>query len=326
MEMTKDDFEALLDKYLHGQTSPQETKLLDQFFDSYRKPDGAIEEVSEEIKGEILKSIYVSIDRKQKMTAKPVFGIWLRAAAVISFFLVASYFLYSGFIQPEGKVTQQLSAKLKEVHVLRGQKLDIKLSDGSRIRLNANSKLSYPEKFAGEIRKVYLEGEAYFEVAHVASRPFIVQTSHASTQVLGTSFNVLSGHEATEVTLVEGKVNVSTPDGQTAMLTPNLQAKIVRGYERIDTKEVDVDKVIGWKDNTLRFDNISIKDAFNIIENWYDVTIEVKDKSLLNCMITSKYQNESLENVLNSFRFILGIEFTINGQNVLVSGKGCAEK
>ncbi len=121
-------------------------------------------------------------------------------------------------------------------------------------------------------------------------------------------------------------MNVSTPDGQTAMLTPNLQAKIIRGYERIDTKEVDVDKVIGWKDNTLRFDNVSIKDAFNIIENWYDVTIEVKDKSLLNCMITSKYQNESLENVLNSFRFILGIEFTINGQNVLVSGKGCAEK
>jgi transmembrane sensor len=321
MNMTKKDFEALLDKYLQGLASPSETKMLDHFFDSYRDREGDLPEVSEEIKGEILQNIWGSIERNKNISEQHAPVLWLRAAAVVSFFLLASYFLYFRFA--EQKVTPPLIAKLKEVQASKGQKLDIRLTDGSRIRLNANSKISYPEKFTGETREVSLEGEAYFEVAHAASRPFIVHTAHASTQVLGTSFNVLSAPHATEITLVDGKVNVSTPNGHTAMLTPSQQATITKGSNRIETHAVEVEKFVGWKDNTLYFNSITVKEAFYIIENWYNVRIEVKDQRLLNCVITSKYQNESLENVLDSFRFILKMDFTINGENVTVTGKGC---
>jgi ferric-dicitrate binding protein FerR (iron transport regulator) len=321
MKMTKEDFEALFDKYLNDKASPAEIKLLDQFFDSYRNQAGDLDEISKAIKGEILQNIHISIDRNKKISARYAPAVWLRAAAVISFFLLASYFLYGRFSEP--KVTQRLVAKLKVVRALKGQKLDIRLSDGSRIRLNANSRISYPEKFTDEIREVSLEGEAYFEVAHLASSPFIVHTRHANTKVLGTSFNVLSADEATSVTLVEGKVNVYMPNGQTATLTPNRQATIVRGSHRIDTQDVDVEQFVGWKDNTLHFNDVTVKEAFSIIENWYNVKIDVKDPGLMNCVITSKYQNESLENVLNSFRFMLKMDFTIDGQRIIVTGKGC---
>jgi transmembrane sensor len=326
MKMTKKHFEALLDKYLHGSASPDEIKLLDQFFDSYREHNGDVRTVSEEIKAEIFHSIQSSVCEPKKIFAKPAISVLLRVAAIISFFVVASYFLYGRFERNLEPATQPLAVKLKELRTLKGQKLEVKLSDGSRIRLNTNTKISYPEKFANEKREVILEGEAYFEIAHDSIRPFIVHTAHATTRVLGTSFNVLSGPQATAITLVEGKVNVSLPNGQEATLTPNLQATIVREAKQIETHEVDVSKFVGWKDNTLYFNNNTVREAFTIIENWYNVDIDVKDEQLLNCVITSKYQNESLENVLNSFRFILKMDFTINGQQVIVSGKGCSKE
>ncbi len=324
--MTKADFEALLDKYLQGHASPEEIKLLDQFFDSYRNHNGHIEGVNGEIKAEIFHSIQSSVGERKKFVAKPALSIWLRVAAIISFFLVASYFLYGRFERNLEPATQPLAVKMKELRTSKGQKLELKLSDGSRIRLNTNTKISYPEKFANEKREVTLEGEAYFEIAHDSIRPFIVHTAHAKTRVLGTSFNVISGPDATAITLVEGKVNVSLPNGQATTLTPNLQATIVREAKQIETHEVDVSKFVGWKDNALYFNNNTVREAFTIIENWYNVDIDVKDEQLLNCVITSKYQNESLENVLNSFRFILKMDFTINGQQVTVSGKGCSKE
>jgi transmembrane sensor len=323
MKMTKDDFQELLDKYLKGIASPEETKWLDQFFDSYHTSPGEVQQISAEIKEEIFQNIQARVGAS---VTPRTFGFrftpWLRIAAVISFAIITSYFLFRQFaVQDE--VMEPLVAKIKEVRASKGQKLDLRLPDGSRVKLNANSKILYPEKFNGETREVTLEGEGYFDVTHMPSRPFIVHTSHANTQVLGTSFNVLSAGEMTAITLVEGKVNVSLPDGQNALLTPSLQATIVRGSQRIDTHPVDVEKYVGWKDNTLHFNNITVKEAFDAMENWYNVEIEAENPKLLNCIITSKYKNESLENVLNSFRFMLKMDFKIEGRQVTVSGKGC---
>ncbi len=197
MKITKVEFQALLDKYLNGLASPDETKLLDQFFDSYHKKPVAVGEVTEEIKEEILQNIQatIGVDIRNPDSKGRGLQVWLRAAAVVSFVLIASYFLLDRFGLQEKK-TQSLVAKLKEVRASKGQKLDIRLPDGSRIQLNANSTISYPEKFAGEIREVTLKGEAYFDVTHIPSRPFIVRTTYASTQVLGTSFNILHADEA----------------------------------------------------------------------------------------------------------------------------------
>ena len=322
MKITKEEFNELLDKYLSGLSSPKETKLLNQFFDSYRSKPGDLAEISEEVKEEILQNIQVRIGTNFGGTNRGTgFPAWLRFAAAISFFLIASYFLYPYL--PRVEINQPLAAKVKEVSASKGQKLNITLPDGTRIKLNANSKILYPENFPGNTREVTLEGEAYFDVKHNPSRPFIVHTQYATTQVLGTSFNILTTQEAVAVTLVNGKVNVSVLNGKTALLAPDQQAIIARGSTDIVTHKVDVEKYIGWKDNTLRFDHITVAEAFAMMENWYNVEIKVNDPALLDCIITSKYENESLENVMNSFLFMLKMEFKINGRLVSVSGQGC---
>jgi len=238
---------------------------------------------------------------------------------------VASYFVINQF-RSKADAAPQLVVKMEEASTSKGQKMDIELVDGTRIKLNGNSKISYPESFGGNIREVTLEGEAYFDVAHDATRPFIVHTSYANTQVLGTSFNIHSTSEGVAVTLVEGKVNVSVPDGPTALLSPNQQAVVLRGTQNITTKEVAVEKYVGWKNNTLDFDHITVKEAISVLENWYNVEIEVTNPDLTNCVITSKYENESLENVLKSFVFILKMDYKIDGRVVTLSGSGCPKQ
>lgn len=320
MKITKEEFTALLDRYLNGSASPEEIRLLNQFFDLHHDGSGDVVEISDDAKEEIRLQIRARMGTKIRNDRRAHFSTW-RVAAAISFLLIVSYFAFFQYFSKTE--TRQPLAKIKVVQAFKGQKLDIRLSDGSRIKLNTNSKISYPEKFSEDTREVTLEGEAYFDVAPNPSRPFIVHTRYASTHVIGTSFNVLVNPDTTAITLVEGKVNVSLPTGQTASLTPNQQAIISSSSQNITKHQVDVEKYIEWKYNTIRFDNTSVRDAFNTMENWYNVEIKVNDPELLDCVITSKYQNESLENVLNSFRFMLKIDFEIDGAHVNVSGKGC---
>ena len=318
--MTNAEFQALLDKYLNGSASAGETKLLDQFFDSYRTNPGEATEISDEIKAEILRNIH----RKGHQERSIHFWPLLRIAAAISLLLVLSYFIIN-HAGSEAETKPAVVAKIEEVSTSKGQKLDIELIDGTRIRLNANSKITYPETFTESIREVTLEGEAYFDVARDATRPFIVRTQFANTQVLGTSFNIHTSAEAVAVTLVEGKVNVSEPNGPSALLSPNQQAVVSPGAQKIAMHDVDDEKYIGWKNNTLHFDHVTLGEAFAVLENWYNVQIKVNNAALANCVITSKYENESLDNVLNSFVFMLKIDYKINGRLVTVSGPGCAK-
>jgi transmembrane sensor len=321
MKITKEEFTGLLDRYLNGLASAEETKLLNQFFDRYQDKPGEVAEISEEVKEEILLRIQTRIGTNIGTDRRSSFPVWLRVAAAVSFLLIASYFLFFQYLSETE--TKQPLAKLKVVQAFKGQKLDIRLPDRSRIKLNANSKMSYPEKFSGDTREVTLEGEAYFDVSPNPSRPFIVHTPYATTHVTGTTFNVLVVAETVAITLVDGKVDVSIPSGQTASLMPNQQALISRDAKKITTHQVDVEKYIEWKHNTLRFDDTSVREAFASLENWYNVEIDVNDPALLDCVITSKYINESLENVLNSFSFMLKMDFKIDGNHVTVSGKGC---
>jgi transmembrane sensor len=321
MKITKDEFQVLLDKYLNGTASAEESKLLDQFFDSYQVKPNDFTEINNEIKQEILENIQTRVRTTLKVERSSSIAIWWRAAAAIAFVAVASYLLFDR-LEPQ-TVSAPMAIKMKQTVASKGQKVDIKLSDGTRIKLNANSKISYPENFSGNTREVTLDGEAYFMVVSDSTRPFLVHANDATTRVVGTSFNIRTNEETTAITLVEGKVNVSLTTGQVTALTPNEQAVIARGSQHIEKQRVDVERFISWKNNTLLFDHIKVSEAFAIMEDWYNVEIKVSDPAVLNCVITSKYENESLENVLNSFRFMLKMDFDINGNLITVSGEGC---
>ncbi len=156
---------------------------------------------------------------------------------------------------------------------LRGQ-YHVTLSDGTKVWVNAGSKLHYPLHFEGNQRAVELEGEAYFEVS-TDEIPFIVKSKNQTLKVLGTKFNISAYDERKEIitTLVEGKVALGGENIQEAplVLTPGQQS-IFNG-KRFSKRKVDVEQFIAWKNGLFYFDGVSPEEAFSQLAKWYDIDI-----------------------------------------------------
>jgi transmembrane sensor len=169
---------------------------------------------------------------------------------------------------------QQSANKSNTLSTARGETYRLRLPDGSQIWLNAASSLTYHTnlKQAGN-RKVYLEGEAYFEIAKDKSAPFIVETNNQTVEVLGTHFNVNSylNDEASNTTLLEGSVKMSTKSGFKAILVPGEQGTIASG--KLSVEPVDSRLAVAWKNNKFMFESASIQEVMRMIERWYNVKV-----------------------------------------------------
>lgn len=156
----------------------------------------------------------------------------------------------------------------------RGSKvIDMQLSDGSHVWLNAGSSVTYPVAFTGSSRSVKLEGEGYFEVAKDAKRKFIVTAGGVSTEVLGTHFNVNAfkdDDQNIKITLLEGSVKVNNSQ-MTSSLEPGQQA-LVANEIKIET-DVDMHLVMAWKNGYFQFDRASLQSVMKELARWYDVEI-----------------------------------------------------
>lgn len=158
----------------------------------------------------------------------------------------------------------------------RGSKvISMTLADGSRVWLNAGSSVTYPVAFAGNERKVAISGEAYFEVAHDATKPFYVTKGNTQVQVLGTHFNInaYDDEPATRVTLLEGAVKVSK-ETLTETLRPGQQAQVAADIKVTDA--VNVEAVMAWKNGLFSFRGTSLEDMMRQIARWYDMKVTYK--------------------------------------------------
>lgn len=330
MNIDEQHFRRLLDAYLEGKASPAEKKLLDDFFDTYPQARRQSFNNDESARDAIWRKLAAKLPEPATQESRRVFSpaAWYSIAAAAALFVTASYFLIFKRLDAEEK-PEPVAVQMRQATTHRGQKMKVELLDGSRVILNANSSLEFPEQFNGSRREVYLEGEAYFEVAHDAAHPFIVHTPAASTTVLGTSFNIkLTESQGTQVTLVEGKVDVATlPDKSTParhiILLPNQQASVKTGNDRIEVRDVDVSAFVEWKDNILRFENMRLDQAAAVLEDWYNVDITLEDPALANCTINATYRKETLKNVLNSLGYMLKITYRQDGRKIVLKGRGC---
>lgn len=155
-----------------------------------------------------------------------------------------------------------------------GGEYSFTLSDGTRVWLNAKSELEFPVDFVSRERIVKLNGEAYFEVAPNAERPFIVETGGMKTRVLGTSFNIQAyGNEQTFVTtLITGKVEVSLEEEKkTVVLKPGFASYWDKGTEQLGSKEVNVRNAIAWRYGDFVFEEEDIEVVMRVLSRWYGV-------------------------------------------------------
>jgi transmembrane sensor len=155
-----------------------------------------------------------------------------------------------------------------------GGEFRLRLSDGTRVWLNASSSLSYPETFTDSVRKVELTGEGYFEVAKDAAHPFIVQTGDNQVRVLGTHFNVnaYGDNPETLVTLAEGSVRLNS----SALLKPGQQGAIAPSG-KVKVGPADLETALAWKDGMFIFKMTPLEQVMRQAASWYDARIVYRD-------------------------------------------------
>ena len=208
---------------------------------------------------------------------------------------------------------------MQSIYVPTGQRVNITLSDGTNVWLNACSEMTYPASFSEDIRRVSLKGEAYFDVRKDEEHPFVVRTRFGEVTVLGTAFNINAYNDADAcyTTLVYGKVNFSTPDQNTITLAPGEQA--VASSRGIEKRVVDVNEYIGWAQGVYVFNNKRLGDIMKTFERWYDVHVYYEKESLRDLTYSGDLQRYGTINTfLNALELTGDIYYRINGRNILI--------
>lgn len=223
--------------------------------------------------------------------------------------------------QESGIVTKNIYNSLE---IPRGGEYSLTLADGTRVWMNADSKLKYPISFVEDRRVVYLEGEAYFEVAKNASKPFIVSTLSGDITVLGTHFNVksYSDESAIYTTLVEGSVSFKGSAGKETILSPGEQLAFYPAKGVQELKQVNVNNYVGWKNNLFQFEELSLEDIMKTLARWYDVTVSYENEELKQLVFSGnldKYNN--IESFLKLFEVGAKIEFKVDNRHIHIKSK-----
>ncbi len=206
-----------------------------------------------------------------------------------------------------------------EVATSFGERRQITLPDGTLLVLNSCSQVRYPDRFAGDIRKVELEGEGYFRVVHNKEKPFIVKTKQLDVQVLGTRFDVksYSTDEIISVSVESGKVQVDLPEA--IMRLTAKERVLINSVSGEYSKKTEDRGVAVWMKGGLRFCSTPIRDVAKELERVYNCRITFAPGQDFNNLITGEHDNKSLEAVLKSVEFISGdIKYKKEGANVLL--------
>lgn len=262
---------------------------------------------------------------------------WILAAAVLLCILSAGLLI--------GKRTymnaDQTGALLyKTWKVPYGKTSRVQLPDGSIVKMNAGTILSYPLHFAANSRDVKLQGEAFFEVTKNPDRPFLVHAGNLTVKVLGTSFNVKAYDDDTDVetTLIHGKVQVmmdSDPDKQIT-LSPNEKLTVSKRFSNMKTAHLPgevkyklqtvsgaaaTDHIyeIAWLSRKVAFNNESFAAVAKVIERKYNVKIVFQQEELKNELITGVFETEDLLRALHLLQMITAFNYEIKGDQIILS-------
>lgn len=192
------------------------------------------------------------------------------------------------------------------------------LTDGTNVWLNAASSIKYPTAFSGAERKVEITGEAYFEVAHNAAKPFRVKSNDQVVEVLGTHFNVnaYTDENETKTTLLEGSVKVTGSNGF-KLIKPGQQA-VLKG-SNLGVTEADLEEVVSWKNGYFKF-NGNLEDIMGKISRWYDVSIVYQTKPDPGYTFVGEIsRGRNLSEILKIMEYTGKVHFAIEGRRIIVN-------
>jgi len=341
--MNNKEIERIIAKQLSGEATSQENQFLRQWLNSNPQNKDEFSKIAlsyqlsngktlESGKSAVFSKIKSRIETEEKMLAQSQQKTihlhpkhWLSIAATI--LVLVSSGIWFFFSQKSSPINGQETSSVVTKSNPPGQKSKVFLPDGSIVWLNSESTISYQPEFSDSCRHIYLEGEAFFEVQRSPDRPFVVFSGSVSTTALGTAFNINAFDQSNiTVSLTHGKINVEAGNG-----TGERKAMIIDAGEGIvyDTSNeliinkisIDPKKVMMWRNGLLYLENASLKETIELLERWYGVKIELQNQPVKTWNANGLFDNEYLDNVLQSLSFSQGFDYRIKGKKVFVSFK-----
>lgn len=240
------------------------------------------------------------------------YRIWM-AAATVAMLIAMSGWLYNivSDSEPAFIVASNNTGIVQKVT----------LPDGTIINLNTCSRLTYPESFSGKSREVFLDGEAYFDVAHDKRHPFIVRAGELKIRVLGTKFNVNASTLVPQVTatLIEGSIEAVTGK-KNILMKPNQQLKYDTSSGRVSLTELtNASREIRWTQNVWVLSDTPLLDICQRLEQQFNIKIIIMNDELIGKSFTGEfYTNESLESILKTMQISTPFEYEYKGKNIIL--------
>lgn len=219
--------------------------------------------------------------------------------------------------QPAGSA---LEVTYNRIATPRGGEFTIVLPDGTKVWLNAASSLRFPTVFNGDKREVELTGEAYMQVMEDKARPFEVKIRDVNIAVLGTQFNIMGYEDEAGIvtTLVSGSVRITAQGNQSRLLVPGQHAVVENKTGALYVETADVDEETAWKNGSIHFESVNIRQIMRQISRWYDVDVAYRGNVAdmdFTCTVSRK---DKLSKLLTLLEMTAAVHFTMEGNTIIV--------
>lgn len=334
MQYPNQELEKLIDKYVNGEANSEEIDIVERFFESFSSRPNLLNTLPDEVQETLKTRIHSGIMNKLASKKKRSFSFSQIAAAAILCIAFASLFLYI-INAPQNQ----------EVTLTNGQQRQIVLEDGTKVTLNASSKIIYPTSFKdSSTREVTLIGEAFFDVTKNPSKPFLIHTPRMEISVLGTAFNVRDYAEENnaETALVRGKVSIwktGTNDQKFILkprekfvitkldrpekASPSPSLKTITAPAGIAIQPFVVSEKDGsaleteWLLNRITIQDERLLDIALKLERMYGVEIKITNKAVASQRYSATFENEQLESILKALQTVNYFQIKKTGKNQL---------
>ncbi len=304
---TEEESEKIRDWLKDNGNEAQARKILGEIWTHFRidlhgaKPDFSL----------LLKRISFRLARQQAFRDRPVKMI-LRMYSKVAAILLLPLFIFTAYIYYHSSSGLPVfeEASICEIHTKPGTRTKIALPDGTMVWLNDKTTIKYPEYFNGDERRVFVDGEAYFEVVSNPRSPFIVDNPIMKTIATGTHFNIhaYSEDHFFEATLLEGKIHLEGQPGKIGLIPgQRIQYEVTDGVVRRDI--VNPKNSVDWITGKLVIYNEKLESAVKKLNRWYDVDISISDPSIAWYELTCTLENEKIGQCLNLISQALPVRY-----------------
>lgn len=323
--MQKSDFDLLMERYVAGKVSEPERRKIEAWLDAMGPGDSNYPALSKDEEERIFQKLTSGLGDISDVTVpgrKTSIGFLQWATRIAACLVIVSAVAYMVRRATFSRGNRPETAFVNDTERLI-------LGDGSLVWLRGESRLQYFEVEGNGSRHAVFEGEGLFEVAKDEAHPFVLQCGDVSIRVLGTSFGIRMGPNWMELTVLTGKVNLSsTANAKGIDVLPREKViyKTNGGFEKVAATRQEISSIIKDTYYEMEFANTLMGDVIDRLARKFNVSIDLSDPRIRNCRVTVDLTDQSLDQSLKFITEILHVTYTMQGRAITLSGTGCTEE